>query len=94
MGSATSSRGTVRSNTIDIIRVGRNHTFSRTPVLLTFCAYTDLRSAQLTALLSAAPLSTRAPGHRHARVHRAPDPHILSAPNLSTLVNIFSSLSL
>ena len=34
-GSATSSRGTVRPNTIAIIRVGRQHTFSRAPVLLT-----------------------------------------------------------
>jgi len=83
MGSATSSRGTLRSNTIDIIRVGRQHTFS--------CACTDLRSAQLKALLSAAPLSPRDPGHRHVRVHRAPDPmysggHILSDPSfLATL---------
>ncbi len=114
---------TVMSN----IRVGRPHTFYRAHDLLMSCACTDLRSAQLTALLSAAPLSPRAPGHRHARVHRAPDlmysaGHILSAPSflatlfpgllirrafplsassgtflvhtLSTLVNIFSSMSL
>jgi len=51
MGSATSSRGTVRSNTIAIIRVGRHHTFSRAPVLLTFCACTEL-SASTSAPLS------------------------------------------
>jgi len=95
MGSATSSRGTSRFNTVYIIRVGRQGTFSRAPVLLTSCACTDLRSAQLTALLIAAPLSPRAPGHRHARVHRAPDPmysagHILSAP--SFLATLFPGL--
>jgi hypothetical protein len=53
MGSATSSRGTVRSNTIAIIRVGRQHTFSRAPVLLTFCACTELSAGESTT----APLS-------------------------------------
>jgi hypothetical protein len=58
MGSATSSRGTLRSNTIDIIRVGRQHTFSRAPVLLTSCACTDLSAgASTTAPLSVAHLS-------------------------------------
>jgi len=95
MGSATSSRGTSRFNTVYIIRVGRQRTFSRAPVLLTSCACTDLRSAQLTSLLSATPLSPRAPGHRHARVHRAPDPmysagHILSAR--SFLATLFPGL--
>jgi len=47
MGSATSSRGTLRSNTIDIIRVGRQHTFSRAPVLLTSCyAYAQTSEAR------------------------------------------------
>ena len=59
MGSSTSSLGTLRSNTIDIIRVGRQHTFSRAPVLLTSCACTDLRNAQLTALPHASRLSRR-----------------------------------
>ena len=53
MGSATSSRGPVRSNTITIIRVGRQHTFSRAPVLLTFCACTELSAGESTT----APLS-------------------------------------
>ena len=55
MGSATSSRGTLRSNTIDIIRVGRQHTFSRALVLLTFCACTELSAGEsTTAPLNAA----------------------------------------
>ena len=48
---------TVMSN----IRVGRPHTFYRAHDLLTSCACTDLRSAQLTALLRATPLSQRHP---------------------------------
>ena len=39
----------------------RQDTFSRAPVLLTSCACTDLRSEQLTALLSSAPCSWTSP---------------------------------
>jgi hypothetical protein len=59
MGSATQSRRTyngichffsrdLRSNTIAIIRVGRQHTFSHAPVLLTFCACTELSAGEST----------------------------------------------
>ena len=62
MGSATSSRGPLRSNTIDIIRVGRQHTFSRAPVLLTSCVCTELTAGESTmAPLIDAPLSQRHP---------------------------------
>ena len=60
MGSANSPRGTSWSNTVNTIRVGRQYTFSRTPVLLTSCVYTDLSAdASTTAHLSAAHLLKR-----------------------------------
>ena len=38
----------MRSDTIAIIRVGRQHTFSRALVLLTFCACTELSAGEST----------------------------------------------
>ena len=60
MGPANSPSGTSRSNTVDTIRVGRQHTFSRVPDLLTSCACTDLSpGASTTALPNTSYLSRR-----------------------------------
>ena len=50
-GSATSPRGTAWSNTIAIIRVGRQHIFCRALDLLTSCACTDLSAGASTTVL-------------------------------------------
>ena len=54
MGPANSPSGTSRSNTVDTIRVGRQHTSYRAPALLTSYVCTDLNAdAHITVLPNA-----------------------------------------
>ena len=54
MGPANSPEGTSWSNTLDTIRVGRQHTFSRAPALLTPYVCTVLRADVYATVLTLA----------------------------------------
>ena len=90
----------MRPNTIAIIRVGRQHTFSRAPVLLTFCACTELSAgAPTTAPLNAAHLSRLGLdsklcrlGKKRMKLRRTPFLPLLSLASLRDQVAVMEPL--